>query len=197
MDTRLETQGYLLLDNALSTEAVDLFSQYALFDELHNKHSAAPEKLVPNSYGKEIDPFAESLTLKLLPIMQEYTGLSLSPTFTYFRVYRTGSLLPEHKDRPACEYSATVCFNYDYSGTDYQWPIYMDNNPVVMKPGDMVIYRGCEVSHRRDTLEAPEGSWHVQCFFHYVDLNGPYANLAYDRRRGVGYPRRMQHFRRV
>jgi hypothetical protein len=65
------------------------------------------------------------------------------------------------------------------------------NNPGVevnMVPGDVVIYRGCDVEHWREPFAANEGSYHVQAFFHYIDKNGPYyPQYAYDGRKGIGY----------
>ena len=41
-------------------------------------------------------------------VMEKETGLSLLPSYTYFRVYRNGAILDPHKDRPACEVSASL-----------------------------------------------------------------------------------------
>jgi hypothetical protein len=56
-----------------------------------------------------------------------------------------------------------------------------------METGDLVIYRGCEVEHWREEFIAPEGSYHIQVFLHYVDANGPYADYKYDRRPSIGF----------
>jgi hypothetical protein len=53
----------------------------------------------------------------------------------------------------------------------------MDGKKVNLKPGDGVIYRGCEIEHWR---EAYEGDYHIQAFLHYVDANGKYANYKGD-----------------
>ena len=72
-------------------------------------------------------------------------------------------------------------------GSDKVEPIYMDGNPCVMEPGDIVIYRGCDLAHWRDPFNAPEDSWHIQAFFHYVDANGPYPEFKWDRRPMLGH----------
>ena len=58
-----------------------------------------------------------------------------------------------------------------------------------MDPGDLVIYRGCEIEHWREVFEAPKDSFHVQFFCHYVDANGPYAEWENDKRPFIGYDR--------
>ena len=44
----------------------------------------------------------------------------------------------------------------------------MDGKAINLKPGDAVIYKGCDVKHWREPYE---GDYHIQTF-HYVDANG-------------------------
>jgi hypothetical protein len=53
-------------------------------------------------------------------------------------------------------------------------------------PGDMAIYRGCDLDHWREVFVGSDTDWHVQGFFHYVDVNGPYANFKFDERTSIG-----------
>jgi hypothetical protein len=53
----------------------------------------------------------------------------------------------------------------------------------------MVIYRGRDLKHWREKFNPPEDSWHVQGFFHYVDVNGPYADYKNDGRDTIGESR--------
>ena len=62
----------------------------------------------------------------------------------------------------------------------------MDNNKVNLKPGDLAIYKGCELEHFRDVFDIQEEAWHVQGFFHYVDKNGPYKDFKFDKRKTIG-----------
>lgn len=175
--------GYCLVKNAISSELRDFITQYALFDEMQNFHSA--DKQVPNAHSKYGDPAMESTLLHIQHIIENNTGLNVFPTYSYYRVYRNGDELVPHKDRPSCEISATMCFNYNYE-EEFSWPIFMDGNEVKLNPGDLVIYRGCDLSHWRKPLEYPTEVWHVQGFFHYVDTNGPYTEFKYDKRNSIG-----------
>jgi hypothetical protein len=59
----------------------------------------------------------------------------------------------------------------------------------VLKPGDLAIYRGCDLDHWREKFiydKQDESVWQVQGFFHYVDANGPYAKSKYDNRETIG-----------
>lgn len=182
--------GYVLVKNLLNKELRDFITQYALFDEMQNfsneyslyKNNAQ----VPNAHSKYADPAMESLLLHIKPKIEEATGLTLYPTYSFYRVYRNGDSLSPHKDRESCEISTTICFNYSYDDNHYTWPIVMDGNKINMEPGDVVIYRGTDLEHSRETFTPPGDHWHVQAFLHYVDANGPYKEFIYDKRDSVG-----------
>lgn len=177
-------KGYTLVKKAVSKELVDFITQYALFDEMQDFN---PDKdQVVGAHSKYGDPAMESLLLKLQKTIEKNTGLKVEPTYSFYRVYRPGDELLPHIDRPACEISITVCLNYDYKDSEYEWPIFVDGTPIVLAPGDLVCYRGVDLEHWREKFTAPEGSWHVQAFLHYVDVNGPYLDYKYDERISIG-----------
>jgi len=179
-----QQKGYTLVSKALKPEITKIVTNYALFDELQDFN---PDKTqVVGAHAKYADPLMESLLLHVHPLMEKATGLSLYPTYSFYRVYRNGDVLEPHKDRPSCEISTTVCFGYSYDDSEYSWPIIMDGNAVDMKPGDIVVYRGVDLEHSRDEFTPPKDDWHVQAFLHYVDVNGPFADYKFDRRDSVG-----------
>ena len=184
-NTDFSKKGYCLIKNAVNPELRDFITQYALFDEMQDFTPDGQQ--VPNAHSKYGDPAMETLLLNLHDLMQKHTGLELYPTYSFYRVYRPGDDLKIHKDRPSCEISATLCFNYSYDTEDYTWPIYMEGNQVKQNPGDLVIYKGCELDHWRDVFDLrDDNAWHVQGFFHYVDANGPYNDYKFDKRDSIG-----------
>ena len=46
--------------------------------------------------------------------------------------------------------------------------------------GDGVIYPGCDVEHRRDICDGPDGYYAGQVFLHFVRKNGEYASEVGD-----------------
>jgi predicted 2-oxoglutarate/Fe(II)-dependent dioxygenase YbiX len=130
----------------------------------------------------------DKLLEDLTPHFEQASGLKLFPTYSYARLYNTqGEELKNHRDRPACEISATLTL--DFEGD--VWPIYMGANEdksnateVKMKIGDAVMYRGCDIYHWREPYK--EGKWQAQVFLHYVDQNGPHAEWKYDKRESLG-----------
>ena len=90
-----------------------------------------------------------------------------------------------HTDRKSCEISMTLNFTID----NKPWPIWIEtkegfNIPVELYPGDAMIYRGMELAHWR--LPYREGNDQMQLFLHWVDANGPYTNMLYDKRPMLG-----------
>ena len=160
------------------------------------------DQQVPGSYAKYADRLMETLLIKTIPVMKAKTGLDLIPTYSYTRLYRTGNILNRHKDRPSCEISTTLNLGGD------PWPIFIDptgsnnvvdeykgimkpdapkGNRVDLKPGDMLIYSGCELEHWREPFE---GKLCGQVFLHYNHANGPFAKSnLYDKRLMLGIPK--------
>ena len=159
------------------------------------------DKQVPNTYSHYADMVMETLLMKVLPKMQQETGLQLIPTYSYARIYKRGDILKRHKDRPSCEISTTL----NLGGSS--WPIFIDgtgaNNVIdeyknIVKPGapegtkvlldvgDMLVYSGCELEHWREPFD---GDICGQVFLHYNHVNGPFAEKnKFDGRPMLGLP---------
>ena len=129
----------------------------------------------PKSWSVYRKPSLERVLEASLPKMELETGKKLFPTYSYARYYKKGEVLKCHTDRESCEISVTVMIG----SCGESWPIYMDEKPIEMKPGDAVIYLGCDIWHERKPFT---GDWHAQSFMHYVDKNGSYADEALDKR---------------
>jgi len=176
---------YVFVKNIVSEELIKFISQYALFDEIQDFKTDGGQ--VPNAHAKYGDSAMETLLLKMLPVIEENTGLELFPTYSFYRVYRTGDILEPHTDRESCEISATVCLDYNYDQSKYTWPIVIDGKKINMEPGDIVIYKGIVGEHSRELFSPPEENFHIQSFIHYVDKNGPFSEYKFDKRFGIGY----------
>ena len=207
---------YQVIRGAISKEVAEIGYRYlqisAEADHWMLQNGATHEKnplignfkdtQVPNSYAKYGDRLMETLLIKTIDVMQKKTGLKLVPTYSYTRLYRTGNILQRHKDRPSCEISTTLNLGGD------EWPIFIDptgsNNvideykgihkpdapkgvKIVLKPGDMIIYSGCELEHWREPFE---GKLCGQVFLHYNHADGRFAKTnLYDKRPILGIPK--------
>ena len=147
----------------------------------------------PGDFSKYGDPIFDTLLNLSLEQMETLTAKELVPTYSYHRLYTTGTELKIHKDRPSCEISTTLCLGYDVSNVDltkypnWSWPMCFeekngDKLHIPMMPGDMIIYRGCELRHWRDPFW---GKNHAQVFLHYNEKEGEY-DIANDGRPLLG-----------
>jgi|TARA_R100000093_G_C1943667_1_gene73266 hypothetical protein len=175
MDT-LGPKKFKYVKNILSPDLVEYLSTWSLknWNKSWFRDDQAPLSFSFHSRRSEL---WSHLIHHLKSIMEKESNLKLKPIYCYNRIYFGGSELKKHLDRHSCEISATISLKHFYKDPDYKWPICMaDDVPVVIKSGDGVIYRGCEVPHWRPIFCQPREYWHHQVFVHYVDLNGPYAD---------------------
>ena len=158
------------------------------------------DEQIPNTYSHYGDIAMETLMLKCQPAMEKATGLKLYPAYTYARIYKKGDVLKRHKDRFSCEISTTM----NLGGDD--WPICLSPNENVgipdgkkittisqakgikvdLKPGDMLVYSGCELEHWREKFKGKEC---IQVFLHYNNRKTPGAkDNMFDKRPHLGLP---------
>jgi len=191
---------YVVINKVIPKDIINLFYQYTLkkanrlghryntlgdIDDKWDGHFGN-ERMGYKSYNFYGDEFAETILENLLPGMEQFTGESLVYTYGYLRLYQNGDILPKHTDRDSCEISTTLCVGYD--GED--WPIYVETDnketkEIFLEPGDLLVYKGCEVPHYR---KAFKGNHHVQCFLHYNRKENKNNNYL-DGRSNLGLPK--------
>ena len=209
-----KTKKYQVIKNAISYELANFIFNYFLLKRdavkymyQNNIHSQSPilgtwtDRQIPNTYACYADFVMETLMMKVLPKMQQETGLQLLPTYSYARTYKKSDILKRHKDRPSCEISTTIHLGGD------SWPIFIDetgsdnvideyrnihkpNAPigarVDLEVGDMLVYSGCELEHWREPFE---GEVCGQVFLHYNHVNGQFKDVnLFDGREKLGLP---------
>ena len=143
---------------------------------------------IPNTYSCYSDIAMETLLLKCQQVMEKTTGLKLQPSYTYARIYKKGDELKRHKDRFSCEISTTLNLGGDH------WNIYLEPSgdvgkkgvKVSLNPGDMLVYRGCELEHWREKFKGKEC---CQVFLHYNNKKTPGSKQnLFDKRLHLGLP---------
>ena len=202
--------GYVFIKNFLNKDVTTLLYNYSITQvkSIDYKKLYSNDKFdkqwdgdfgdgqVHNTYYRYGDPLIDTLLLLSLNSMESFTGKNLVPTYSYWRFYEKGDELVKHRDRESCEISTTICLGYNNSNVEkstyenYSWPMFIKNKngenlPINMEPGDMLIYRGCEIEHWREKLM---GLNHTQVFLHYNEKEGQY-NIKYDGRPFVGIPK--------
>ncbi len=182
--------GYEVVRNVIAKDLLyHLKTEFKMLRDSHflktgeTNNFAFGDSQSPNSFSVYSAPFFESLAIILNDQISEITNLKLYPTYTYARIYYKDANLELHKDRPSCEYSTTLCID----STDI-WDFHVkdrhgEDKVIKLNPGDMCVYSGCELEHWREPYQ---GEMQMQCFLHYVNAKGPFADHKYDKRPMMG-----------
>ena len=199
----MEKHGYLIIRNLWNPE--ELYHPVPMRRGQFNYHSKdledydyePIEQQVEGSVARYWHPQYRSIHSGIRMKVEKELGRKLYNTYYYDRYYFPGQELERHADRDACEISVTV-----HVGTnlDDEWPIWIktpdeysdkskrttistgDDHSVILKPGDGMVYKGCERPHWRNPMPG-EGrdTYYHQIFFHYVLQDGQRAHYAWDR----------------
>ena len=200
--------GYIKVENFIDKNMAYFLYNYVIIEskrlsflnELHPDLIMKPNKFY-GCWGVFDDPqalgdfsrygcgiFDNLLNLKTEE-MSSLTGINLIPQYSYHRLYTSNSELARHKDRPSCEISCTLFLGSNTSNIreEYSWPMYIKRGgepeiPINLNPGDIIVYRGCELEHWREPFK---GLNHAQVFLHYNEKDGEY-NKIYDDRPALG-----------
>lgn len=135
----------------------------------------------------------------LTPRIADITGRRLAPSYGFFRAYQKGDVCLVHSDRPACEHSMSLALGYS---DEIIWDFEVGSQhfeydeacklkfasdfgderfeQVKLAPGDAIVYRG--VNRRHGRIAPNPNRWSAHLFLHWVDLDGPYAEWAFDKR---------------
>ena len=216
MKTKFKNNHFIVIKEAIDPKVANFVYNYFLMKRqvartFYDTRYISPfttewgvwnDEQVPNTYSHYADTAMETLLLAVQPKMEKLTGLKLNPTYSYARIYKKGDVLERHKDRFSCEISTTM----NLGGDD--WPIYIENKKnvgipddkkyfaktnnkgtkVVLKPGDMLVYKGMILEHWREVFLGEDCA---QVFLHYNNVESDVGNAEeniFDGRPHLGLP---------
>jgi hypothetical protein len=187
--------GWAYIPNLADKYECDILTKHLLFLKSEGRLKADKQCVLSGSiYGEPLlDKFLDLNRSKISSLI----NVPLLPTYTYARLYNKNEVLNFHKDRPSCEISATITLGHDKNSSI--WPFFFsktdkhtDVHRQIIEVGGAVLYRGMDLWHWREKYT---GRWQAQVFLHYVDANGPNADLAYDGRAKLGDKKRIKNVR--
>jgi len=186
---------YQVIKGAISTELADFCYQYFLNKRAVARHLFDDKFLspyttyfgvwndaqIPETYSHYADIVMETLLQKVKPVMEEQSGVKLTETYSYARIYKKGDELKRHTDRYSCEISTTMHLGGD------EWSIFLEPDiKIDLQKGDMLMYRGCDLDHWREPFKGKDCG---QVFLHYNDASGKNAKInKFDSRPMIGLP---------
>lgn len=154
--------------------------QQAIWEGLNNG-KARLEGAVEIIEGREQALFIDRPDLmkkvmyELKPYVEAWSGLrNIVPYTAYgFRLYRNGSALHMHVDKPQTHIVSFI-YHIDYSIDAEPWPVFIEGYDgktyeVILKPGDLLFYESSKCMHGRP--RPFKGSWYNSIFVHYHPEN--------------------------
>ena len=170
----LKEHGYVLIKNFLTPDVLELCKSFLDLSLVHDMRT--PESN-PYLYGDvyEIGDniFADSILLAYKNPIEVIFNTEMIPSYIFIREYMRGSELMTHRDRPECEFSATILLNKNGEGDCSLF--FCDDKEktnsvgVPLEEGDAIIFSGATDFdgkwHYRPRLE-PESI--TTAFLHYV-----------------------------
>jgi len=181
MVPELSQNGHVILRNFLDRRMAAFLYRLLLVREWRGEFKR--DDHIPTALSFWGDSTLDTALVSMLPEMERATGCTLLPTYCYARLYSHGDRLGRHRDREACEISATI-----HLGSEGVAPppiCFEPAHAVYQEPGDGVVFLANRVAHWRDTFV---GDNFGQLFLNYVRTDGPYRDHAFDRRIDVFPP---------
>ena len=215
-----DKDGYLVIKNLwdkdeLYSPVPEIRGQLNYWDTNVEHFNHIPEEAQVNgSLARYWHPQYRKIHTGIRRKLEKIIGRDLYNTYYYDRFYFPGQELTKHADRDACEISVSVHVSTNLEGKDADWPFHIktpdtytdkkktevlvpgENRSLVLKPGDGLLYKGCERPHWRDPMPTPRRRkrdiilrrpqkeyYYHQIFFHYVLADGTRAHCAYDMAR--------------
>ena len=176
-------------------KAARMFYDSRYISEFNSNWGVWNDPQVPDTYSHYGDIVMDTLLEKLQPRLEAESGLELSPTYSYARIYKNGDVLKRHTDRYSCEISSTMNLGGD------PWELFIDptggtgkkGKSFLMEAGDLVVYKGCDVEHWREKFEGENCG---QVFFHYNNAKEEEAEEnKFDTRPFLGLPAWFKGFK--
>jgi hypothetical protein len=130
----------------------------------------------PTAVSIKDDVSTDALLLELQPDIEAISGCRLVPTVSYARLYFHGDSVLRHRDRDACEVSASIRLGEDGGESSLS---FAPDNKIEMDDSDGAVYLGCQAEHWRDRFT---GRTLSQLFLHYVVAAGPFTQQYFGGR---------------
>jgi hypothetical protein len=179
----LKEHGYVLIKNFMSPDMIELCKSFLDLSVVSGlrKPETNPyltgdvEQILPNI-------FVDSILLAYMNRIESLFETEMIPSYIFLREYLKGSELLTHRDRPQCEFSATILI--DKQGEGNTSLFFCDDEQktnsveVNMEEGDAIVFSGASDF---------DGKWHyrpkleqksiVTAFLHYVSPENEPNNI--------------------
>src|SRR5690349_2787228 len=148
--SQFDRDGYLRVRRLLRAPLLEFIQIYVRVLFSAGRFTRDPQ--CPGSLAIYGDPGFDTLLESARLKIGNRVGRDLVPTYSYVRMYGKGDALPRHKDRAACEISATIALSVPPRAppSTLQLEALRGRDVLVeMREGDACLYAGTRIDHWR------------------------------------------------
>ena len=131
----LNNKGYCQVNNVLHPELKKYLQigSYILENQSNPENNNKGEVVYTKSANSKVmynSDLGETLLVYFNEIYSKISGKNLIPTYSFYRKYYKTNILVPHKDRPSCQYSATIQIN---SSVNKSWNFFLKDKLFILK----------------------------------------------------------------
>ena len=128
-------------------------------------------------YALHNEEVAQFIQHQLSKLMICVTQELVKPSYSFLSIYKSGSFLAKHSDRPQCAWNLSLLIDTDPERElSDSWPISLEvssrTKEIRLEMGDGLLYRGTEIPHWREALGNGETTTLILCHFVPEDFEG-------------------------
>jgi hypothetical protein len=176
LSTRLRAEQYAVIRSIIDPLQIAALRKY--FRTLDHKNFLIPYVRSGSvRYALHNEPVAQFVHHQLSDLVRCVTGEPVMPSYCFLSVYKTGSVLAKHSDRPQCAWNLSLLIDTDpEKEPGDSWPIFLEaggqTRAVRLEMGDGLLYRGTDIPHWREALGDGETNTLILCHFVPEDFAG-------------------------
>jgi len=201
-----QDNNYIIISEAISKDVVGFIYNYfqvkrdaakilldtkniSPFDESWGSWKDAQN---PNTFSIYGDVAMDTLMIRILPLVQKITKMSLISTYSYATMCKHGEDSVRYNDSVASEIACIINLGGD------NWPIFLEHSEeknkesieVNLNPGDLLVYKVSLIEYWRNSFEGNDCG---QVFCHYNNANSSQETVnKFDTRPSIGLPAWMK-----
>lgn len=171
--------GCILLPELVTPDATRILREH-----YQAKLAAGALKLLngrTDRYCAHNDPAGRVALNALREVIERIVGSPIKSSYSFASLYRGGTDLPMHIDRPQCRYTLSLQIDHQPlpPGGRSPWPVQVDLDPgappvdFFQTIGGGVLFRGAEITHGRPALPPDQRSWVLLLHYVDIDFDGP------------------------
>jgi len=176
LSARLQAEQYAVIRDIIDPLQIAALRKY--FRTLDHKNFLIPYVRSGSvRYALHNEKVAQFIHHQISDLVRRVTGEQVVPSYCFLSVYKTGSFLAKHSDRPQCAWNLSLLIDTDpEQEPGDSWPIFLEvggqTRAVRLEMGAGLLYRGTDIPHWREALGNGETNTLILCHFVPEDFAG-------------------------